>query len=178
MARWLQVANTAPKRYDGRWFDKANASCGSNKRKLTKAVVAKALRRVAGNHTKAAVLLGCTRSRVTQWVSANSDLAAIVEEARETCGDLGEDVVLHAMKHGDSSAARWFLEKSQIGKKRGYGSSTEINFGDEDLALLARSLGRDIEEARRFDAALDITPAQKQVAAQADDRSRDPGRSG
>jgi hypothetical protein len=171
----MAKANAA---YNSAWLTKACAPPQKPKAPLTKRAVARALRRAFGNHGRAAALLGVTRQRIQQIVSSEPDLSALAEEARELHGDLGEDVVLHAMKQGDSSVARWFLEKSQIGKRRGYGSSTEINFGDEDLALLARSLGRDIEEARRFDAALDITPAQKQVAAQADDRSRDSGRSG
>ncbi len=169
----MAKANT--KRYNASWFTKTYATAVKRKGPLTKAMVEDALRRSFGNHGKAAALLGVSRVRVTQFVSQYADLAVLVENGKELSGDLGEDVILHAMKLGDSSVARWFLEKSQVGKKRGYGGSTELSFGDDDLRLLARSLGGDPEEARRFDAALDITPAQKQIAAQADDRGRDTG---
>ena len=168
------MANAARK-YQSAWLTKVNSVPLNKKVAISKPRVAMALRKAFGNHARAAAMLGLSRSRVTQIISADPELGVICEEAKEITADLGEDVVLHAMKQGDSSVARWFLEKSTVGKKRGYGGSTELSFGDDELRLLARSLGGDLEEARRFDAALDITPAQKQVAAQADDSSRDTG---
>ena len=94
---------------------------------IPKDQIANALRMHNGIISHAANALGVTRTAMSQRISADPELAAIVEEARESIVDLAESTLKRKVAEGDMQAVRIALLSSKAGRARGYGEKAEVD---------------------------------------------------
>lgn len=108
-----------------------------------------ALRASHGNQSKAAEMLGTSRSTINGYVRRHPELADAIDEVREVNLDIAEDALFRKIKEGNMAAIIFFL-KTQ-GKSRGYDEKAKPqpeeqkriefdNFSTEDLEKLAAEL--------------------------------------
>lgn len=124
---------------------------------LNEATIEHALRKSYGILTHAAKELGVTRAAVDYHVRSSPKLKAVVAESREIIVDHAEHNVMDAVvTKGDEGLSKWVLER--LGKKRGYGNSTEHGISEDDIYAIVASFGGDLEKLKAFRAALDAPP--------------------
>ena len=101
---------------------------------ITEETVAEALRQAGGIQTKAALMLGCSQSAVSQRVSKSEYLQDVYQEIREEMLDLAESELLKKLKEGHMSAIIFFLKC--IGKSRGYTEKQELEVSQKQSGVL------------------------------------------
>lgn len=94
---------------------------------IPKDQIAAALRDYGGNVTFAAQELKVSRTSLFRRISADPELAAIVEDARESIVDLAESTLKRKVAEGDMQAVRIALLSSKAGRARGYGEKAEVD---------------------------------------------------
>ena len=96
--------------------------------RLTVKGVADKLREFQGNQAAVARAFGVDRSRITQYMAAHPELAAVKQEAEEAILDHAESALYRAVLQGELSAVKWLLATK--GKGRGYVERQEVTGSD------------------------------------------------
>ncbi len=94
----------------------------ANTKKITVNKVIKALIKNNGYISFAAREIGCHRNTITNMMKSHPEIREIVDDKIELKLDIAEIQIENAIKSGDLSTAKWYLDR--IGKKRGYGITT------------------------------------------------------
>lgn len=105
--------------------------------------------------SRSAKELGITRQTLAIRIAGSDELQRHVREVKEATLDLGESVIMQAIKKKDLPTTRWYLERQ--GKTRGYASKSEIDtrVSDEQLEAIIAAFGGDADKLRAFRSAID-----------------------
>lgn len=86
--------------------------------------IADALRQSGGLISTAADALRCHRATLHRRIQQEPELAAVLEDARETALDEAESVLQRKIREGDTTALIFFLRTQ--GRKRGYSQGPDV----------------------------------------------------
>ena len=97
------------------------------KRKYTKTQVMTAIRGSGGVISAIAERLGCAWNTVQSYLEAYPDVMRAYQDEQERVDDLAESVLIKSMQDGDTSSARWWLERRRRDK---YATRQEVTGSD------------------------------------------------
>lgn len=97
----------------------------------TLAQVEAALRKAGGNRALAAKRLGITRTSMYERVSKYPRLQQAIADVEAEMVGQAVGNVQKLLEAEDPTTTRWFLERR--GKDLGYGNSTAVRLGDDDI---------------------------------------------
>jgi transposase len=95
------------------------------KKRLGKRAKLEAIAGSGGILTAIAERCNVHRKTVAVWRDADPDIAAAIEEERESLVDLAESVIKQSLIDGDAATARYVA--STLGKGRGYTTKSEVD---------------------------------------------------
>lgn len=108
--------------------------------------------------------LGCTRQAVTNRIKTDARLRAWIEEVEQVSLDEAENCVLAAIRGGDVTTARWYLEKK--GTARGYARATiDARISEESISAIVAAFGGDVDALTEFRDSLEAPGGLHQTPA-------------
>lgn len=102
-----------------------NLSTNGGTTKLTKKLVKEALLEGSGVMWRASRIIGCNYSSLWEYMRRHSELLVYRDMVKDELLDAAEDLMLVAIKGGDTEMARFVVK--QVGHRRGYGDQVERN---------------------------------------------------
>jgi len=111
-----------------------------------------ALCQADGQPSLAARDLGISRQAIHERIHSSPRLQQLIDEIQEQNLDCAESALAKAIRAGDGSMIRWYLDRK--GKHRGYGSKSEPVVDQERIRQFVESLGEDPKVLRTVSAAL------------------------
>ena len=115
-------------------------------RDLSLAAVRAAIYDNYGNLSKSARELGCSYASLNKFMKENPDLYELKNEAYDRVSDRAESTVIQSIELGDTTSAKWWLERQAV--DRGFGTKKELTGKDgKDLIYGATEEERKKREA-------------------------------
>jgi hypothetical protein len=123
---------------------------------VTDKMVIAAIKKHAAIRSLVAIECGFSQANLSVRLKNSAKLQDAIREVEERQLDLGEGLIIEAMRNKDMATTRWFMERK--GKKRGYGNQIQASFVDAQLEAFVAALGGDPAKFRAALAQLGVDP--------------------
>ena len=104
----------------------------SNK-KLSRAKIKAAIPNSGGLIAAIAKRSGYSWGAVRDFIQADDELKAMVQDEEETIDDMAESTVITKIKDGDEASARWWLARRRRGK---FGDNVDVTSGGKAIEIV------------------------------------------
>ena len=104
-------------------------------KKLSRAKIKAAIPNSGGLVAVISKRAGYSWGAVRDFIRADAELAAMVQDEEETIDDMAESTVINKIKDGDDASARWWLARR---RRRKYGDALDVTSGGDKIELVVR----------------------------------------
>jgi hypothetical protein len=109
-------------------------------RKLSRSKIRAAIPSSGGLIAVIAKRAGYSWGAVRDFIKADPELSAMIQDEEETIDDMAESTVIGKIKDGDEASARWWLARR---RRNRYGDSVDVTSGGAPVRLVWPGLETD-----------------------------------